>query len=344
MDTEEIIRSPPTVLHGSSSGSLLWAGLEDAGGIESIRHPKISLPILRKLGKHSPQSASAPRHKGRSRSSPSPPPLSRRISHGQNKGKGTKDDIEVYSGIATKSGKRLRTEDGTPEVSSFMPPQAFKALVKRVIRHIGKAQEGPSPDPFGPSEGREQEDPMACSAVFSLEKPQNEDGVLGGIRADVNGLGVAFTRLRGQVSRSARRVRELEETTERTVNWVTETKNTASGAHDGATRAAAATKQAAAKAAGASARATAANKNAAAEARARQQEAAAQSAAISGLQNCVEALEITFDERPAPRHTAASSVAVTRGEVHRQRHALRRAGGRSPVWNEGRAGLSPGGD
>ena len=311
MDTEEIIRSPPTVLHGSSFGSLLGAGLEDAGGIESIRHPKVSPPILRKLGKHSPQSASAPRHKGRSRSSPSSPPLSRRISYGQDKGKGTKDDIEVYSGIATRAGKRLRTEDGTPEVSSFMPPQAFKALVKRVIRHIGKAQDGPSPDPLGPSEGREQEDPMASSAVFSVEKPQNEDGVLGGIRADVNGLGVAFTRLRGQVSRSARRVRELEETTERAVNRVTETEKTAAGAHDEATRAATAAEQAAAKAAGASARATAAHKNADAQARARQQDSAAHSAAIGGLQNRVEALEITFDERPAPQHPAASSVAVT---------------------------------
>ena len=311
MDTEEIIRSPPTVLHGSSSGSLLGAGLEDAGGIESIRHPKVSPPILRKLGKHSPQSASAPRHKGRSRSSPSSPPLSRRISYGQDKGKGTKDDIEVYSGIATRSGKRLRTEDGTPEVSSFMPPQAFKALVKRVIRHIGKAQEGPSPDPLGPSESREQEDPMASSAVFSVEKPQNEDGVLGGIRADVNGLGVAFTRLRGQVSRSACRVRELKETTERAVNRVTETEKTAAGAHDEATRAATAAEQAAAKATGASARATAAHKSADAQARARQQGTAAHSAAIGGLQNRVEALEITFDECPAPQQPAASSVAVT---------------------------------
>ena len=40
------------------------------------------------------------------------------------------------------------------------------------------------------AEGREQEDPMASSAVFSVEKPQNEYGVLGGIRAEVNGLGV----------------------------------------------------------------------------------------------------------------------------------------------------------
>ena len=311
MDTEEIIRSPPTVLHGSSSGSLFGAGLEDAGGIESIRHPKVSPPILRNLGKHPPQSASAPRHKGRSRSSPFSPPLSRRMSYGQDKGKGTRDDIEVYSGIATRSGKRLRTEDGTPEVSSFLPPQAFKALVKRVIRHIGKAEEGPSPDPLGQPEVREQEDPMASSAVFSVEKPQNEDGVLGGIKADVNGLVVAFTRLRGQVSRSARRVRELEETTKRAVNRVTETEKRAAGAHDEATRAATAAEQAAAKAAGASARASATNKSADAAAQARKQEAAAQSAAISGLQNRVEALEITFDERPAPQHPAASSVAMT---------------------------------
>ena len=121
MDTVEIIRSPPTVLYGSSSGSLLGAGREEAGGIESIRHPKVPPPILRKLGKHSLQSASAPRHKSRSRSSPSSPPLSRGINYGQDKGKGTKDDIEVYSGIATRSGKRLRTEDGTLEVSYFMP-------------------------------------------------------------------------------------------------------------------------------------------------------------------------------------------------------------------------------
>ena len=163
--------------------------------------PKFSPSFLRNLGKHSPQSASTPRYKGRSRSSPSSPPLSRRISCGQDKGKGTKDDIEVYSGIATRSGKRLGTEDGTPEVSCFMPPLAFKALVKRVIRHIGKAQDGPSPDSLGPSEGREQEDPMASSAVFLVEKPQNEDGVLV-VGADVNGLGVALTRLRGQVPRS----------------------------------------------------------------------------------------------------------------------------------------------
>ena len=199
----------------------------------------------------------------------------------------------------------------TPEVSSFMPPQAFKALVNRVIRHIGKAQDGPSPEPLGPSEGREQEDPMASSAVFSVEKPQNEDGVLGGIRADVNGLGVALTRLRGRVSRSACRVRELDETTERAVNRVTKTEKTAAGAHDEATRAATTAEQAPAKAAVASARATAAHKSADAKARAHQQDTAAHSAVISGLQNRVEALEISFDERPAPQHPAASSVAVT---------------------------------
>ena len=311
MDTEEITRSPPTVIHGSSSGSLLGAGLEDAGGIESIRHPKVSPAILWKLEKHSPQSASAPRHKGRSRSSLSLPLLSRRISYGQDKGKGTKDDIEVYSSIATRSGKRLRTEDGTPEVSCFMPPQAFKALVKRVIRHIGKAQEGPSPDALGQPEGHEQEDPMATSAVFWVEKPQNQDGVLGCMRADVNGLGVAFTRLRGLVSRSARCVRELEEATERAVNRVTEMEKTAAGAHNEATWAAMAVEQAAAKTAGASARATAAHKSAEAQARARQHDTAAHSAAIGGLQNCVEALEITFDERAAPQPPAANSVAVT---------------------------------
>ena len=152
---------------------------------------------------------------------------------------------------------------------------------------------------------------MASSAVFSVEKPQNEDRVLGGVRADVNGLGVAFTRLRSQVSRFARRVRELEETTERTVNRVTETEKTAAGAHNGADRAATAAEQGAAKAAGASATATAANRSAEAEVRARQQEAAAHSTAISGLQNGLEALEITFHERAARQPPAANSVAVT---------------------------------
>ena len=305
------MRSPPTVLHGSSYGSFHGTGREGAGGIESIRHPKVSPLILRKLGKQSPKSASAPRHQGRSRSSPSSPPLSRSISYGQDKGKGTRDDIDVYSGIATRSGKRLRTEDGTPEVSSFLPPQAFKALVKTVIQHIGKAEEGPSPDPLGQSEGREQEDPMASGALSSVEKPQNEDGVLGGIRADVNGLGVSFTRLRGQVSQSARRVRELEETTERAVNRVTETEKTAAGAQDEVTRAATAAEQAAAKAAGASARAPVAHKSADAKALAHQHETAAHSAAISGLQNCVKALDVTLDERAAEQPPTANSVAVT---------------------------------
>ena len=312
MHTEEIIRSAPTVLHGSSSRSHLGAGLEDAGGIESIRHPKVRPPILWKLGNPPPpQSAAAPRHKGRSQSSPPSPPLSPRISYGQDERKGTEDDIEVYSGIATRSGKRLRAEDGTPEVSSFLPTQAFEALVKWVIRHIGKAQEGPSPDALGPSEDREQEDPMASSAVFSVEIPQNEEGVLGGIRADINGVGFAFALHRGQVSRSARRVRELEETKERVVNRVTETKKSAAGAQDEAIRAATVAEQAAAKAAGASVRATAANKSADAEARARQHETAANSAAIIGLQNRVEALEITFDEHAAPQPAAATLVAVT---------------------------------
>ena len=152
---------------------------------------------------------------------------------------------------------------------------------------------------------------MASSAVFSVKKPHDEDGVLGGIRADVNGLGVAFTRPRGQVSWSARRVRELEETTERAVNRVTETEKTAAGEHDEATRAATAAEQAAAKAAGASARATAAHKSADAEAPAHQQDTAAHSAAIGGLQNRVEALEIIFVERAAPQPPAANSVAAT---------------------------------
>ena len=77
---------------------------------------------------------------------------------------------------------------------------------------------------------------MASSVLFSVEIAENEDGVLAGIRADVNGLGVAFTRLSGQVSRSGRRVRKLEETTERALNRMTETEKTAARAHDEATR------------------------------------------------------------------------------------------------------------
>ena len=152
---------------------------------------------------------------------------------------------------------------------------------------------------------------MASSAVFSVGIPQNEDGVLGGIRADINDFSVVFTTFRCTVSRSARLVRELEETTECAVNRVTETDKKAAEAHNEATWAATAAERPVAKAAGASAKAMSAYNSADTEAQARQQETTTHSAAISRLQNRVEALQITLDERPAPQPPAAISVPVT---------------------------------